>query len=109
MASHYHNESADPLKGLTLQEAARLYGCSVKTLRRLLDQGKIRAYRITDGGPRRITRAEIERAQQSQQQAAVVEAATLLHVSTVGQPFIQALEKHQNNNSNVQRSSLLLP
>lgn len=33
---------------VTLKQAAAMYGCSVRTLRRLIEAGKIPAYRIGD-------------------------------------------------------------
>jgi excisionase family DNA binding protein len=48
-------------KLLTTTEAARILGCSASTVRRMLDHGVLRGYRIPMSTHRRVAQDEVER------------------------------------------------
>jgi excisionase family DNA binding protein len=44
---------------MLIGEIAKLYGCSVDTIRRLVDAGDLPAVRITDDGWRRVEKRDV--------------------------------------------------
>jgi len=50
---------------LTTTEAARVLGCSPSTIRRMIDHGVLRGYRIPLSKHRRVAKAEVERIRSS--------------------------------------------
>lgn len=51
-------------KGLRLKEAAWFWPCSVSTMRRMIREGVVRAYRTTPDGPLAVTVGELRAARE---------------------------------------------
>jgi excisionase family DNA binding protein len=52
---------------LTTTEAARLLGCSASTVRRMIDLGALRGYRIPLSKHRRVAKSEVEQVKRTLQ------------------------------------------